>query len=217
MPQGLYNPRKLSRRLGVCLYLKGGKFVGLCRLLAFLAVAALAGCAGSNGLRVSSGERYALSSDLNETYLLGAGDKVRVTVFNEPNLSGDFSVGADGTVSLPLIGDIPAAGKTTQLVADEFARKLGSGYLLNPSVAMEVSAYRPFFILGEVEKPGQYPYMNNMTALNAIATAGGYTPRAKRTLVYIRKLGEAAETEYELTSALRIMPGDTIRLGERYF
>ncbi|MFC0205089.1 polysaccharide biosynthesis/export family protein [Novosphingobium soli] len=166
---------------------------------------------------MSSGERYDLSSDLNETYLLGPGDKVRATVFNEPNLSGDFSVGADGMVSLPLVGDVPATGKTTKLVADDFARRLANGYLLNPSVAMEVTAYRPFFILGEVEKPGQYPYVNNMTALNAIATAGGYTPRAKRTIVYIRKFGEAAETEYELTSSLRIMPGDTIRLGERYF
>lgn len=196
---------------------KGRDFVGLRRLLTFLAVATLAGCAGKNELRVSSGERYALSADLNESYLLGAGDKVRVTVFNEPNLSGEFSVGTDGTLSLPLVGDVVATGKTTKLVADEFATKLADGYLLNPSVAMEVSAYRPFFILGEVEKPGQYPYMNNMTALNAIATAGGYTPRAKRTMVYIRKFGEAAETEYELTSALRIMPGDTIRLGERYF
>ncbi|MET3473492.1 polysaccharide export outer membrane protein [Novosphingobium sp. 1529] len=168
-------------------------------------------------MRVSSGERYQIASDVNETYILGAGDKVRVTVFNEPNLSGEFAVGSDGTISLPLVGDLVAQGKTTKLVADEFAAKLADGYILKPSVAMEVSVYRPFFILGEVEKPGQYPYANGMTALNAIATAGGYTPRAKRTVVFIRKFGEAAETEYELTSSLRILPGDTIRLGERYF
>lgn len=200
------------------LYLpKGTQFVGLYRLLAFLALAALAGCAGSSGLRVSSGERYEVSSDLNDTYLLGAGDKVRVTVFNEPNLSGEYEVGADGTLSLPLIGNVAALGKTTQVVSDEFQRKLGNGFLRNPSVAAEVSTYRPFFILGEVEKPGQYPYMNGMTAINAVATAGGYTPRAKRSVVYIRKFGESAETEYELTPGLRILPGDTIRLGERYF
>ncbi len=191
--------------------------MGLCRYLTFLALVALAGCAGPSGLRVSSGERYQLSADVNETYLLGAGDKVRVTVFNEPNLSGEFAVGSDGTISLPLVGDLVAQGKTTKLVADEFAAKLADGYLLKPSVAMEVSVYRPFFILGEVEKPGQYPYANGMTALNAIATAGGYTPRAKRTVVFIRKFGEVAETEYDLTSSLRILPGDTIRLGERYF
>jgi polysaccharide export outer membrane protein len=196
---------------------KGAQFVGLYRLLAFLAFAALAGCAGSNGLRVSSGERYEVSSDLNDTYLLGAGDKVRVTVFNEPNLSGDFEVGADGTLSLPLIGNIPALGKTTQFVSNEFAQKLSNGFLLSPSVAVEVSTYRPFFILGEVEKPGQYPYMNGMTAINAVATAGGYTPRAKRSVAYIRRFGESAEIEYELTPGLRILPGDTIRLGERYF
>nr|WP_211183331.1 MULTISPECIES: polysaccharide biosynthesis/export family protein [unclassified Novosphingobium] len=189
----------------------------MCRYLTFLALVALAGCAGASGLRVSSGERYQLAADVNETYLLGAGDKVRVTVFNEPNLSGEFAVGSDGTISLPLVGDLVAQGKTTKLVADEFAAKLADGYLLKPSVAMEVSVYRPFFILGEVEKPGQYPYANGMTALNAIATAGGYTPRAKRTVVFIRKFGEAAETEYDLTSSLRILPGDTIRLGERYF
>ncbi|EIZ79030.1 polysaccharide biosynthesis/export family protein [Novosphingobium sp. Rr 2-17] len=191
--------------------------MGIGKFLVVLMAGALAGCAGSGGLKVSSGERYDITANVNETYLLGSGDKVRVTVYGEPNLTGEFAVAADGTLSLPLVGDVPAAGKTTRLVADEFAKKLSDGFLANPNVAMEVSAYRPFFILGEVNTPGQYPYVNGMTAMNAIATAGGYTPRATRKVIFIRKFGEAAETEYDLKSTLRIMPGDTIRLGERYF
>ena len=176
----------------------------------------LAACANS-GPVISSGERYAQDSALTDTYMLGSGDKVRVTVFNEPNLTGEFSVMSDGQLSLPLVGNVLAAGRTTEAVSDDFARLLADGYLYDPRVSVEVLEYRPFFILGEVTAPGQYPYVSGMTALNAIATAEGFTPRAKRGTVYIRRKGEQAELEYELTPDLHVMPGDTIRLGERYF
>lgn len=191
--------------------------MGIGRVLVILSLASLTACGGGSGLRVSTGERYEQGDGVNGTYLLGTGDKVRVTVYNEPSLSGEFAVEPNGVLSLPLIGDVPATGRTTKIVSDEFARKLSDGFLFDPKVSMEVSTYRPFFILGEVNTPGQFPYVAGMTAMSAIATAGGYTPRAKRTQIFIRKFGEQAETEYELTSSLRIMPGDTIRLGERYF
>lgn len=181
-----------------------------------VAAMSLSACA-SSGTVVASGDRYAVDEQLSETYLLGAGDKLRVTVFNEPTLSGEFFVGGDGSVALPLVGDVPAGNKTAKDVAAQFARLLSDGYLRDPRVSMEVITYRPFFILGEVTTPGQYPYVNGMTALSAVATASGFTPRASKSKIYIRRRGEEAEIEYKLTPNLRIMPGDTIRVGERYF
>lgn len=190
--------------------------MGFSRSYVILAAMSLAACA-SSGTVINSGERYAVDAQLSETYPLGAGDKVRVTVFNEPTLSGEFFVSGDGEMSLPLVGDVPAGNKTTKDVAAQFARLLADGYLRDPRVAMEVITYRPFFILGEVTTPGQYPYVSGMTALSAVATASGFTPRAKKSRIYIRRRGEEGELEYELTPNLRIMPGDTIRVGERYF
>lgn len=182
-----------------------------------LAMMALAGCSTSSGTVISTGERYSVDSELAETYLLGAGDQVRVTVFNEPTLSGDFFVSGDGVLSLPLVGNVPAGNKTTKDVSAAYARLLADGYLRDPRVTAEVITYRPFFILGEVTRAGQYPYVTGMTVLNAVATANGFTPRAKKSKVYIRRRGEEAELEYVLTPNLRVMPGDTIRVGERYF
>lgn len=153
----------------------------------------------------------------SETYPLGAGDKVRVTVFNEPTLSGEFSVSADGDLALPLIGNVKALGKTTKEVTTFLQTALANGYLRDPKISIEVVTYRPFFILGEVRAPGQYAYASGMTVINAIATAEGFTPRAKKKTVLIRRFGEAAEQEFLLTPDLRVWPGDTIRLTERYF
>ncbi len=190
--------------------------VGFRKYYVILAALSLAGCA-SSGSVVSSGERYAVNDQLSETYPLGAGDKLRVTVFNAPTLSGEFFVSGDGEVSLPLVGNVPAANKTTRDVAADYARLLADGYLRDPKVSAEVITYRPFFILGEVTTPGQYPYVTGMTVYSAVATASGFTPRAKKSRAFIRHRGEEAETEFELTPTLRVLPGDTIRIGERYF
>jgi polysaccharide export outer membrane protein len=196
---------------------KGDLPVGLHKSYVILAAMSLAACSTTTGTVVSSGERYAVNDQLDETYPLGPGDQVRVTVFNEPTLSGDFFVAGDGELSLPLVGNVPAGSKTTKDVAADYARLLSDGYLRDPRVSMEVITYRPFFILGEVAKPGQYPYVTSMTVLSAVATANGFTPRAKKSKVYIRRRGEEGEVEYELTPNLRVLPGDTIRVGERYF
>jgi polysaccharide biosynthesis/export protein len=152
-----------------------------------------------------------------DDYKLGVGDKVRIIVFNEESLSGEFQVSASGRVSLPLIGDVDATGETTGDLIKAIQTRLADGYLRDPRVSVEVLTYRPYFILGEVKTPAQYPYVNGMTVVNAIATAGGFTPRASQKRIYIRRSGEDQEKPYPVTPDLRVYPGDTIRVGERFF
>ncbi|MEL6323266.1 MAG: polysaccharide biosynthesis/export family protein [Pseudomonadota bacterium] len=151
-------------------------------------------------------------------YKLGNGDQIRVTVFDEEELSGEFQVDGTGNVSLPLVGEIKVVGKTVREFQQEFqTRLLNDGYLLNPRVAAEVITFRPFYILGEINRPGEYPYTDDLTVLNAIATAEGFTYRAKKSVVFIRGAGESDERAVRLTPTLRVQPGDTIRIDERLF
>jgi polysaccharide export outer membrane protein len=149
-------------------------------------------------------------------YRLGTADKVRVIVYNEPSLSGEFTVSDNGTLSLPLIGDIPASGRSPREVSSDIQAKLADGYLREPRVSLDVLTYRPFYILGEVTKPGEYAYSNGLTALNAVARAQGFTYRANKRKVFLKHAGESAEKEVNL-DGLEIRPGDTLRIGERYF
>lgn len=149
-------------------------------------------------------------------YRLGPGDQLRITVFNEPELTGQFMVGSQGAIAYPLVGDVRAAGATVQ----EFTQTLQTAlaqYVRAPNVSVEVANYRPFFILGEVQRPGTYPYSANLTVLNAVATAGGFTYRANRSRIYIRHANEAEEHVFPLSIATPVLPGDTIRVGERLF
>ncbi|WP_322964445.1 polysaccharide biosynthesis/export family protein [Sphingomonas fuzhouensis] len=150
-------------------------------------------------------------------YKLGVADKVRIIVFNEDTLSGEFTVSDSGTLSLPLIGDVKAIGRTPREVIHDIEAKLADGYLRQPRVSMDVLTYRPFYILGEVTKPGEYPYSSGLSALNAVARAEGFTYRANKRKVFIKRFGEAAEKEYKLDSGVMVYPGDTVRVGERYF
>jgi polysaccharide export outer membrane protein len=149
-------------------------------------------------------------------YRLGAGDELRITVFGEAELTGQFEVGTQGSIAYPLLGEIRAVG----LTQTEFAQRLQEGltqYLRSPNVSVEVANYRPFFILGEVQRPGSYPYSPNLTVQNAVATAGGFSYRANRNRVFIKHADELAERPYDLTSSLPVLPGDTLRIGERLF
>nr|WP_240609536.1 polysaccharide biosynthesis/export family protein [Phenylobacterium deserti] len=150
-------------------------------------------------------------------YRLGSGDKIRVITFGEEALTGEFFVGGSGKVSFPLIGEVQAAG----LSAPEFQRAveaaLKEGYLKEPRVSVEVLNYRPFYILGEVTKPGEYPYTNGLTVLNAVATANGFTYRANTKKVFIKRANSDKEEELALTSSTQVAPGDTIRIAERFF
>jgi polysaccharide export outer membrane protein len=153
----------------------------------------------------------------DEPYTLDSGDKLRIVVFGQDALSNNYTVDAQGQVSLPLIGNVEARGMTTAQLGNAIAARLRQSFIRDPSVAVEVEIYRPFFVLGEVAYPGQYPYVPNMTVENAIAIAGGFTPRASRQIVTItRKLrGLPARTALPLRAPLR--PGDTIEVGERWF
>jgi len=151
------------------------------------------------------------------SYALSGGDKLRVIVFGEPSLGGDYTIGGSGFISMPLIGEIEAKGLTSTQLQTRIAARLSDGYLKEPRVAVEVLTTRPFYILGEVNKPGEYPFANGLTVANAVAQAGGYTYRAKTKRVRIRHAGEDEATEYAVTPATPVAPGDTIQVQERWF
>lgn len=150
-------------------------------------------------------------------YNLGPGDRVRVIVFGEQDLSGEFVVSGEGKVSLPLIGEIQASGATSSVLQTRIADALKQGYLNTPRVNVEVLTFRPFYIFGEVNKPGEYPYVNGMTIERAVAIASGYTYRANKKKVFIKHANETKEVDVSLSSPIMIQPGDTIRVAERYF
>ncbi len=150
-------------------------------------------------------------------YRLGSGDKVHVTVYDEADLSGDFQVDATGLIRLPLIGQVRAGGLTAQQVENGIASALAQGYLNDPKVAVEITTYRPFYIVGEVLKPGEYPYANGMTASSAVALAGGYTSKAVQSVVYVRHQGENQERRLAANEATAIRPGDVLRIDSTAF
>nr|WP_070960563.1 polysaccharide biosynthesis/export family protein [Hyphomonas sp. Mor2] len=157
------------------------------------------------------------SSVYDGEYRLGPADQLRVTVFGHDDLSNQYTVASNGTISFPLIGDIEAAGLTVA----EFQRltedRLSQGYLKSPRVTAEIMTFRPFYILGEVSRAGEYPYTNRLTVLNAIATAGGFSHRANRRVVAIKGFDDIEERRVELTPTTFVQPGDTIRVLERFF
>jgi protein involved in polysaccharide export with SLBB domain len=151
------------------------------------------------------------------TYRLGAGDKVKVTIFGEGDLSGTYSISGEGKISVPLVGDIQAAGLTAPELQASLENTYRQGYLKDPKVNVEVLSFRPFYILGEVKLPGEYPYDNGMTVVKAVAMAQGFTYRADEKHVFIKHLNGIKEDEVPLTSNAPVQPGDTIRIAERYF
>ena len=150
-------------------------------------------------------------------YHLDAGDKLRVVVYGQEGLTNTYAVSAGGSITMPLIGSVPARGRTTAGLAAEISAKLRAGFIREPSVAVEIEAYRPFFILGEVAAPGQYPYVPNMTVESAVAIAGGFSPRARRDTVTLTHNDGAGPTRIVVPLGTSISPGDTVLVGERWF
>lgn len=177
-------------------------------------LAALGAMVAVSGLPATAA--LAQEQDTKALYRLDTGDKLRITVFGEEELSGEFEVDDSGSISLPLIGEVPAATKSVRELERAVAKQLADGYLVNPRVSIEVLNYRPFYILGEVEKPGKYPYVNGMTVLNAVAVAGGYTYRARKEQIIVVRGGKNGE-EITARESTPVLPGDIVRVPERLF
>lgn len=152
-----------------------------------------------------------------KSYRLGPGDRLRVIVFGEEDLSGEFEVDSVGIVSLPLIKSINTSGMTLAQLRGQIETQLEAGYLVEPRVSVEILNYRPFYITGEVGRPGEYPYVAGMNVLKAIAMAGGYTYRANTRRVLLTRSDTTNEEEQKATQNLLILPGDYIRVPERFF
>jgi len=150
-------------------------------------------------------------------YHLDAGDRLRVVVYGQEGLTNTYAIDAGGSITMPLIGSVPARGRTTAGLAAGISAKLRAGFIREPSVAVEIEAYRPFFILGEVAAPGQYPYVPNMTVESAVAIAGGFSPRARRDSVTVTHTDASGPARFAVPPGSPISPGDTVLVSERWF
>jgi len=161
---------------------------------------------------------YAYASTVAEgPYTLGSGDRLRIVVFGQEGLTNSYSVDASGHIAMPLIGAVLARGATTDQLSGRIADKLREGFIREPHVAVEIEAYRPFFILGEVTAPGQYPFVANMSAETAVAIAGGFTPRAFRKTVILDRTFSGRQVRISVPVTFPLRPGDTINVQERWF
>jgi polysaccharide export outer membrane protein len=150
-------------------------------------------------------------------YTLDTGDRLRIVVFGQQNLTNTYAVDASGKVAMPLIGPVTARGLTPESLAQAITKKLRNGFMREPSVSAEVALYRPFFILGEVTTAGQYPYVPHMTVETAVAIAGGYGPRGSKCDVYISRNVKGVNTRFEAPVTFPVRPGDTVTVQERWF
>jgi protein involved in polysaccharide export with SLBB domain len=148
---------------------------------------------------------------------LAAGDRLQITVFGEDKLTGEYPIDIGGNVSMPLAGTVKAAGLSKAELERALASKLSGEYLRDPKVTVEVATFRPFYILGEVEKPGEYPYKSGLNVMSAMAVAGGPTYRASNSKILIQRGGVGAFQEVALSPTVAIYPGDLVRVPERFF
>jgi protein involved in polysaccharide export with SLBB domain len=184
------------------------RFLGAISIGALI-IFSVSSCGSSGG-----GSATLLSSPESSSYRLGPGDQIELKVLGGDELKGQYTVQYDGTISLMLIGKIPAAGLTVDDLEKEIARRLAAGrYITHPEVGVSVVSYRPFYILGEVVKPGAYPYASGMRVLSAVAAAQGYTYRANQDYVIITRNGK----EGKGLGLTPIQPDDIIQVPERYF
>jgi polysaccharide export outer membrane protein len=159
-----------------------------------------------------------LPARTQSAYQLGAGDTVQITVFGEGDLSGTYPVSASGGIDMPLVGTVPAAGLTLSQLQQALVERLDVKAVKSPNVSLSVTAYRPFFILGEVKNPGSYPYVPNMTVLTAVAIAGGFTYRAAQGDISVIRLREGTTpVEARAFRDTQVLPGDVVNIFERHF
>jgi protein involved in polysaccharide export with SLBB domain len=180
-------------------------------------VAGLSACSDGYGSSGATRSLDAASVGESRVYRLGIGDKLKVTVFGEQDLSGQFEINALGNVPMPLIGEVPARGRPANDVRDQIARRLAEGYIKNPKVSVEVVSYRPIYVHGEVRNGGKFPFESGLKIRDAVAIAGGYTYRADQKFVLMQREGEANDVRVPMPSDVLLMPGDNIRIPERFF
>jgi polysaccharide biosynthesis/export protein len=174
-----------------------------------LCAIALSGCANQAAAP--------LEAELNGPYTLDTGDKLRVVVFGQEGLSNSYAVDAGGKITMPLIGMVGARGLSTEALSQAITVRLRHGYIREPQVAVEIENYRPFFVLGEVTTPGQFPFVPGMTAETAVAIAGGFTPRAYRFRMELHRVIDGQLMRAVVPLDYRVRPGDTIVVAERWF
>ena len=180
-------------------------------LIGLILAAGLGGCAAPRAVPPP------LAAEFNEPYMLASGDRLRVNVFGQQNLSNTYAIEPDGAIAMPLVGRMKVDGKTSDQVRVAIESKLKAGFLRDPNVSVEIESYRPFFILGEVTQAGQYPYVAGMTAQNAVAIANGFSPRAVQDRVELTRRTGDRVFKAEVPLAYPIRPGDTITVQERWF
>lgn len=184
-----------------------------------LLAATLAGACGNSGIGFDPRMQQAPAGliESGRIYRLGIGDKLKVQVFGEPDLSGAFEVGASGNVGMPLVGEIPAQGRPVAEFREAVARKLAEGYLKSPKVTVEITNYRPIYVHGEVRTGGEFQFKSGLKVRDAIALAGGYTYRANQSYIMLTRPGVALNARVANTGDLEILPGDNIQIPERFF
>ncbi len=190
------------------------RLAGFC--MVFVTALTVAACGG--GPSMPSTPAPTIIDNPAENYVLEPGNRVRVTVFDESNLSGDFVIDPSGTLAMPLVGSVPASGITTAVLTERLKELLvRNAYLRDPQVSVEIQSFRPFYVLGEVRQPGEFEYSTGMTVLGAIARAGGYDYRAREgEVVLVRTIGDQ-QMEYKANERTPLVPGDIVRVLERYF
>src|ERR1700731_851520 len=195
--------------------------------LLVIAIPAMAGCntvwpppgtpLGGTSTVAYAGAPLVPAEPVPTAYTLDSGDRLRVVVFGQDGLTNSYAVDAAGNITMPLIGPVRARGRTTTEVSASLVARLRQGFLREPHVAVEVEAYRPFFILGEVTQPGQYPYVANMTVETAVAIAGGFAPRAFRQTVIVTRFVNGQQLRMTVPVNCPVRPGDTVNVQERWF
>src|SRR6516164_1859412 len=182
---------------------------------AMLAVALLvSGCAGN---ALTDAEQQAAVATATSPAKLQPGDKIRIVVFGEDNLNGEYQVDQSGQISLPLAATLKVQGLSQSELEQELAKKFKSQYLKSPKVTVTITTLRPYYMMGEVKNPGQFAYQSGLNVLTALAIAGGPTYRASCNTVEIQRLGETSMHEYPISAAVPILPGDVVKVPERYF
>jgi protein involved in polysaccharide export with SLBB domain len=174
----------------------------------------VSGCAGGS---ISEAEKQSLAAASTAAPKLEPGDKIRVTVFGESQLSGDYQLDQSGQISLPLAGTVTAQGLTQSELEQALAKKFRSEYLKNPKVTVTIATLQPYYMMGEVSKPGEFPYRSGLNVLTALAVAGGPTYRASRSTIQIQRRGETSMRDYPISASVPVLPGDVIKVPERYF